>query len=113
MGDACDLDDLTIQFVPIAKSLIRWQTDAGYQAYNLYRGSLERLRQSGEYTQNPAVEPEAAHWCGLTTGEQPDDGLPPPGRANFYLVTGDAGSVESSLGNRSDGATRPNSFPCP
>jgi hypothetical protein len=113
LGDACDVNDHAIQFSSFDGSVVQWQTDAGYQAYHLYRGSLERLRQSGDYTQDLLAEPQAGHWCWLSIGEQSDGVLPPPGRADFYLVTGEDGAGESSLGNRSDGVARSNTFPCP
>jgi len=112
-GDACDLNDGLILFTLVGKGGVRWQQETTYQQFNLYRGSLDRLLTVWEYTQDPVVEPEAAHWCGLTTNQQSDSRKPPVGRINFYLVTGKNGTVESSLGTRSDGTERPNSHPCP
>ena len=113
VGDACDLSDGLILFTLVNKNGVRWQQETTYQRFNLYRGSLDRLLAIGEYTQDPAVEPEAAHWCGLTSAQQADSRKPPVGRVNIYLVTGKNGTVESTLGTRSDGTERPNSHPCP
>ena len=42
-----------------------------------------------------------------------DEFEPGAGDVVFYLVTGVAGSVESSLGNNSLGQLRANDVPCP
>ena len=68
---------------------------------------------TGEYTEDPAVETQAAHFCNLNGGSRNEEQSPPLGRANFYLVTGKSGLVKGTLGTRSDGFTRPNSHPCP
>lgn len=113
-GDLCDLNDGIIYFTKFAKAgRIEWQNEIVYSKFNLYRGSLDRLLATGEYTQNPAQEPEAAHWCDLQVNYQADTHRPLAGRVNFYLVTGENVSDEGSLGERSDGAERPNAHPCP
>jgi hypothetical protein len=112
-GDACDLNDGLILFTLVGKGGVKWQQETTYQRFNLYRGGLERLLATGEYTQDPALEPEAAHWCSLSVNQQADSHKPPVGLVDFYLVTGKNGTVESSLGTRSDGTERPNSHPCP
>src|SRR5439155_22850377 len=77
VGDACDLNDGVILFTLVGKVSVRWQQETNYQRFNLYRGNLERLLATGEYTQDPVVEPEAAHWCDLATNQQADSRKPP------------------------------------
>ena len=112
-GDVCDLNDGLILFTTITKGAINWQKDTIYQHFSLYRASLNRLLSTGEYTQEPSAEPEAARWCGNTTGQQADTHKPPVGLVNLYLVTGRSGTEESSLGTTSNGTERPNGHPCP
>ena len=112
-GDACDLNDGIVLITDVRKTQIAWQPEAGYQKFNLYRGSMDRLRTTGVYTQDPSIEPEAARFCMLVNPTQSDPRIPPLGHVDFYLVTGVSSGVEGSLGNRSDGTPRPNDNPCP
>src|SRR5262249_55214834 len=112
-GDACDTNDGVILFTGLTVSQIMWQNEAGYQRFNLYRSSLERLRTTGEYTQLQSQEPEAAQFCNLHASTMSDSRIPPIGRVNLYLVTGVHAGIESTLGTTSSGATRPNAQPCP
>lgn len=112
-GNACDLDDGALFFTRVTRGRLDWQHEAVYSRFNLYRGNLERLLLFGEYTQNPSVDPEAAHWCNLFGYGQSDLHQPPAGTVNLYLVTGLDANGESSLGLRSDGSERPNANPCP
>ena len=112
-GDACDWNDGLLYFTRIQKGRLTWQPETVYSHFNLYRGSLDRLRVAGEYTQDVIIEPDAGVWCNLMVNTQADAHLPSPGRGNFYLITGRNSSGESSLGMRSDGTIRPNHHPCP
>jgi hypothetical protein len=112
VGDACDLDDGVTLFSPLSKTTIAWQAENA-SAYNLYRSSFARLLATGEYTQDPFLEPQAARFCGLIGTQQSESHNPPAGQLNFYLVTHEVGGVEASLGNRSNGTPRPNTHPCP
>jgi hypothetical protein len=111
-GDACDLNDGLNYFRAFAGSGIDWQAETA-TAYNLYRSSRARLIANGEYTQDPMVEPEAAHFCGVFGTHVNDTSLPPAGHVYLYLVTNIVGGVESSLGNKSNGTPRLNAHPCP
>ena len=84
-----------------------------FDRFNLYRGSVARLLSTGEYTQDPGAEPEAASWCALPGNFQSDLRRPSASGANFYLVSGAGAEGESSLGMRSDGTERANTRPCP
>jgi hypothetical protein len=92
-----------------------WDLAPLVDGYTVYRGSLARLRQLGEYTQNPVVEPLAERFCELPPASLPflDTHVPPAGEATFYLVTSVITGWESSLGTDSTGADRPADYPCP
>ena len=111
-GDACDLNDGVNIITSFTSGGIDWQPETA-SSYNLYRGSLGRLFATGEYTQDPTVEPQAAHFCGLQGTHYNDTHNPPLGQASFYLITSVNGGVESSLGTRSNGTPRPSAHPCP
>jgi len=83
--------------------------------YNVYRGSVARLKSLGEYTQNPASEPLAAKFCNLTGASVPflDTFVPPVSQFAFYLVSLKNGAWEGILGTNSLGALRANQNPCP
>jgi hypothetical protein len=112
-GDACDLDDGVIYFVIGEPGIIAWREEAGYEAWNLYRGDLSVLKATGEYTQVPGSNDLASRACGLSVAWVPDTTSPPPGKVAFFLVTGIANGVESGLGMNSAGVERPNTNPCP
>ena len=86
-----------------------WDTLVPQETYNLYRGSLDRLRLTGAYTQDPALEPLAARFCSVLPAEIPfaDPSVPPAGQAVFYLATQVLGSWESGLGVDGEGLPRP------
>jgi hypothetical protein len=110
-GDACDSGPGIVVSVPAA-ILVSWQAEAGYQAYNLYQGSLDLLRTTGVLTQDPTSNPLVQQRCdlaGTSAGNLPD---PPPGQGVFYMVTGLADGQEGSLGSDSTGTARPNTHPC-
>jgi hypothetical protein len=94
---------------------LSWQMLAFQDGYNLYRGSLARLRSTGEYTQNPLVEPMAAHFCDILPSQMPftDTFEPSPGSCVFYLTTVVIGDWEGPLGANAIGLPRPNDHPCP
>jgi hypothetical protein len=71
------------------------------------------LRSFKNYTQSPGTNPMAAKVCGQTQTYYVDLQTFNPGAAAFYLVTGVAGAVESSLGVDAYGVPRVNTNPCP
>jgi hypothetical protein len=113
VGDACDLDDGQILIGPGRDSRVEWQQEAGFEAFNLYRGNLAVLKASGIYTQDPDTVPLAGRECGSVVAYADDDSAPAPGEGVFFLVTGVHLGVEGSLGLDSAGVERPNSHPCP
>lgn len=94
---------------------LSWPTLAAQDGYNLYRGSLARLRTTGQYTQDPLAEPMAARFCNITAGQIPftDNFVPAAGPGVFYLTTAVIDGWESSLGPDVFGLPRPNDNPCP
>jgi len=103
-----------LSFLADAQS-IAWPVLALQDGYNLYRGSLARLRSTGECTQDPLVEPTAAHFCNILSTQVPfaDAFEPAPGAGVFYLMTAVVGNWEGPLGINSLGLHRPNDNPCP
>ena len=90
---------------------VQWDAHpAGF--YNLYRSDLALLRAGGGYTQDPALVPLAAQWCGLMTPQQSDSAVPAVGETVAYLAT-PVGAVEGSLGFTSVPLARPNGSSCP
>ncbi len=112
VGDRCDLDDGLLWFTEMLPALQTWQSDSLYDSFNLYRGDLQVLRTTGEYTQDPGAA-AADRLCGLGSASATDGFAPAAGEAVFYLVTGVAGGVEHSLGPDAAGIERPNGHPCP
>lgn len=112
-GDHCDTDDglIYIRWQPL--QFVEWQQEAGFDAWNLYRGDLEVLVNTGVYTQASASNPLALRECGLHQTSWQDDATPEPGHCAMYLVTGTTGEVEGGLGSDSSGTERPNTNPCP
>ncbi|MFQ5845105.1 MAG: hypothetical protein ACE5JG_08975, partial [Planctomycetota bacterium] len=74
--------------------------------YNLYRGAIATLRQTGVYTQEALA-------CGLAQTFYDDPAVPAPGEILFHLVAAVSGGVEGSLGHDSDGEERPSTGACP
>ncbi len=111
-GDHCDLDDGIDVLLAVTKTGIDWQAENA-SGYNLYRSSDARLRATGEYTQDPLIEPQAARFCNVLGTHQDETYSPPAGQLHVYLVTHELDGLESSLGTRSDGSPRPNTHPCP
>ncbi len=79
--------------------------------YNLYRGDLQTLRQTGVYTQDPAVVAGARHFCDLATNQVTDTEDPVIGQVFFYLVAA-KGAVEGTLGFDSNLVERPKNLHC-
>jgi hypothetical protein len=102
---------LNLRFV--GKHALAWDTSPGDPGYNLYRGSIARLRNFGRYTQTSP--PEGAQFCDVEVGEVPfsDPFMPSAGVPVFYIVTLAGDQFEGTLGADSFGAIRPNDNPCP
>ena len=115
IGDRCDLQDGLIYIAPtnLGKEYVEWQSESGFVAWNVYKGSIPVLRSTGIYTQTPGSNLLALRLCHMgNTWDR--DLVSPPGTSAFFLVTGvTAGGAESSLGTNSAGNIRPNTAPCP
>ena len=105
----------TLGLLVRANESISWLTVPQQDRFHLYRGSLDRLRATGEYTQDTGTEPAAARFCDLLPAALPipDSFTPAPGAVVFYLVSQAMGSWEGSLGEASSGLPRPNDHSCP
>jgi hypothetical protein len=112
-GDRCDLDDGLIYMFADAPGAMQWQAEGGYTTWNSYKGDLRVLKMHGVYTQAPGSNPAAGRACGLTEPSVADPTPPQKGRTSFFLATGVANGVESTLGQDSSGNERPNTNPCP
>ena len=94
-----------------------WQDETVFSFFNLYRGDLARLREFGEYTQEPTGpaggNPNADRFCGILANFENDNYLPNIGEVVYYFVTGESAGIEFDLGVDSSGNPRVNLFPCP
>ncbi len=113
VGDHCDLNDGLIYLTSRTTTRYEWQKESGYLSWNVYRGSLAALLDSGEYTQAPGSNPLAAQWCALSQAFLVDAVAPGSGAVALYLVSGNASGAEGGLGSDSQGIPRPNDHPCP
>ena len=113
VGDHCDEDDGWILVVFTDARRVEWQQEAGFDTWNCYRGDLDALRASGVYTQERGSNDLAERWCQQSQTWVVDSGPEQSGEVAFYLVTGNAGGEESSLGENSEGQPRPNAGACP
>jgi hypothetical protein len=108
----CDLDDGIQLIWMLSDGTVAWQPEANFLAYDLYRGDLDVLRATGDYTQDPAASPLAYRQCGIDAASWPDD-APPVGKGFFYQVLSYfCPNDVLGLGNDSSGALRPNTWAC-
>ncbi len=112
VGDHCDLDDGLIYILFNGPYYVEWQEEIGYDSWNLYKGELNILKWLDLYTQDPHVIPIAKTYCGLTDTICEDSYNLPKNKVAYFLVTGAADGVESSLGTNSEGIERKNDNPC-
>ena len=111
-GNACDVDDGVLMVWVTYPDQVEWDYEPTFFLYDVYRGDLDRLRETGESTQDPAVVPLAGQFCGLADALLIDD-PPPLGKAVFYLVAVTTASGYEGIGNDSAGNPRNNAHPCP
>lgn len=77
----------------------------GTMTWNLYRGMVDLLAATGNYTQE-------AIGCGLTDAFLDDGASPASGGIYFYLAAGVSAGAEGSLGHDSAGSPRPSTQAC-
>ncbi|MDH3626142.1 MAG: MopE-related protein [Acidobacteriota bacterium] len=82
--------------------------------YNIYRSGINKLRNSGQYTQRPVLV-YADQFCDVEDTALPFSAtyVPAQGVPVFYLVTLTSPAFEGSLGQDWVGQLRPNFQPCP
>ena len=110
-GDACDLDDGVIEVRLVSNRQVRFQQEAGFAAYDVYRGGVRALHDTDH---DGAAQDYGACFAENLAGPAFDDtAIPPVGDGFLYLVTGRAANgAESDLGRASSGAPRPNAHDC-
>ncbi|HET8945636.1 MAG TPA: MopE-related protein [Candidatus Polarisedimenticolia bacterium] len=111
-GDACDLNDGLLMIWGMAPDEIDWDSEPGFLFYDVYRGDIDRLKATGESTQDPETVPLAAQSCGQLEPFFLDD-PPPVGKGVFYLVAVTTSSGYQGIGDDSAGHPRHNAHPCP
>jgi hypothetical protein len=120
-------DRLALAFA--GRDAIRVDDALARDRVHLYRSDWTRFRAAGEYTQDPAVVPAAARFCGVAEASGSatigDAFVPAPGALAFYLATAyrlhEDGQVpgqkvplaESALGQDTAAAMRRNAHRCP
>jgi len=111
-GDACDLNDGLLMVWVTYPDQVEWDSEPTFFFYDVYRGDIDRLRATGESTQDPDIVPLAGQFCGMTDSFLLDE-PPPPGKAVFYLVAVTTSTGYEGIGNDSAGHPRLNAHPCP
>ena len=113
-GDACDLDDGVIYVAFSSRTQVAWQAEPGHVEWNVYRGDLQVLKDTGVYSQLPGSNPLARQDCGLASPQMSDSDPVASGQVAFYLAAGvTAGGLETGLGEDGAGNPRPHANPCP
>jgi hypothetical protein len=74
--------------------------------FNVYRGDLQVLRDTGVYVQDPVAVMAARRWCGLASPQETDTDDPQTGQTMFYLAVVQS-TVEGSLGYDGTPTERP------
>ena len=111
-GDRCDVDDGQVYVVWSQKTRLAWAAETPFTRWNVYRGDLAIMEDTGTYTQAPGSNPLAGRFCSLTSPLFDDPIVPAPGTCAFYLMTGRDAVSEMDLGEDSEGLPRPNVNPC-
>ena len=110
-GDLCDLSDGLIMLTVGSSGMVTWQMETAATTFNLYRAGVPGLV-------DPDHDGAASSYGGCFGAGMPgpsfvDFSVPAAGTAYVYHVTMKGPGGESSLGNASSGAPRPNVAPCP
>jgi hypothetical protein len=99
----CTPPELGQTLVFLDSQTLSWSASGVASSYNLYRGSID----GGAWTFDHVCLAPALLSPGAT-----DAGMPPTGRAFYYLVSARNACGDSSLGVTSSGQQRPNLSPC-
>jgi len=103
---AYENDGITRLTLGPGSSSLAWDPSTSPAAsYNLYRGNIQTLLQTGIYTQDTGSVPGAARQCNLPSPSATDGFAPTPGQILFYLVVV-KNAVEGTLGYTSSGTLR-------
>ena len=93
------------------KVTMTWDPGSCTTHFNVYRETATKLTDADD--NGVADFYGNCFQAGLPSPSMTDGGSPPSGQVHFYLVTAENPSGESSLGEASNGMTRPNLAPCP
>lgn len=97
-----------------AITTVAWSVIAGADHYNTYRGTIPPGGMggapAGPYDHTCL---ESADGAGDGAAVSHDADMPPPGTAFYFIVGGEDGCSDGSLGNSSAAVPRPNTLPCP
>jgi len=111
-GDLCDATPGVVLIGFDEPNVVLWGGIDDFDSWNLYRGALDVLRVTGDYTQEPGSGPQALRLCSLPDTSFDDTDAPPSGVVAFYLVSGNTDGFESGLGVGVEGAVRPHTSAC-
>lgn len=104
-GNACDPSDGEIQGLRfVDPTRMTWEPEQGAASFNVYRGDLGA---------EALLSLAACKVSSLATRYDLDADLPIPGDGFFYLVSGEFGSGEGTLGRKSTGVERSLQQLCP
>ena len=113
-GDRCDVDDGQISLQFDAPGEASWDAEETFDRWITVVGDLELLRSSGQYLQDPAVNPVAALHCDSSaTSLLVGDIDVAPGQIVFIFTGGVTGAIENGFGQASNGGKRVNQDVCP
>jgi hypothetical protein len=92
-----------------------WDGGVGPTTFNLYRGDLQILIDTGIYTQDPLAVAGARQFCDLVAPMTVDSDEPDSNQVFFYLAVLESGGIEGTLGFDSVPVERPFTDPnrCP
>lgn len=116
---ACDC--MCVGIIPTADLVLKWLTKTEIRftgigtrcslVYNLYRFTGPRLPDADR---NGVADYYGSCLLNAMVATTANDTMvPPPGLANFYLVTAESQTGEGSMGTARNGLPRPNLTPCP
>ena len=96
----------------VNRDRLEWESGPFWRLWNVYRGDLQALRATGEYTQAPGSNALALQACGRNVRWYEDLEVPARGETAFYLVTLVVTTTEGTLGDDGSGLPRPNGHRC-
>ena len=112
-GDACDVDDGIVFLRVPERWTVAWDAESTFDSWTLYKGDLEVLFETGDYTQEPGSNSVAYVYEELAYTSATDPYTPDPGSCAFFLVSGVTNGTEAGVGRDSAGNERDPGEPTP